>query len=207
MGRQRMGEMTAEAARLDATILFERERCQCCDCCGGYCPDEEGDKWESPLIAVDLGGVAYIGTRIVIVRRDCLEGLPDDVSVIDVAASSAIGKFTVPDEPPPPFTGRHSAEHFDRLDRAGLVCRHVEGAELVHLYRDGEHVGWTRHAAEGKGITLDELGPVRRIAKATWLPLNRAATAYREALDVTSRPGQPTAAARKAAAEAIEEGG
>lgn len=173
--------MTAEydAVQIDAEILFEREPCRCCDCCEGYCPDQEGDRWEA-FVEVEIAEQEYVGTRMLIIRRDRLNGLPGDLKAMKVPAQTKVGTFVIPEALPPVFGGRHVASHYDRIDRAGLICRHVEGEPMVHLYVGDEHVGWTRHATEGKGVTLDELAVVRRIAKASWLSINRAAGVYAE---------------------------
>lgn len=163
---------------IDAPTLFRQEDCNCCDCCIGYCPGDdmpEKDRWDA-LFNFHVAGVEYVGDRRLMVRRDLLVGIPEDVPVIETGMVDPEWA-TVPEAMPPTFTGKHTAKHFDRLDLAELDCR--GDGMVVHVYAGDEHVGWSTVAkpdAEA-AISGDQLEKVRRIAVAASMHLNAAAVA------------------------------
>lgn len=183
--------------QIDATALFEREMCRCCDCCEGYCPDMDGiSRWQH-FYAFTVAGFEYLGDAKIMVRRDLLVGLPDDPTVTDLPPAVDLAWAVTPDEEPPEYAGRHTASFWDKFERAGLVCREGDGRLMVHLYAAGHHVGWTTQAKPGKGIERGHLLRVRRVASELRMSLNDAAATIRAVdesapLDQVNRSGSTT---------------
>ena len=191
--------MTTETAQveIDATILFQREPCRCCDCCEGYCPEwDMTDRWEH-LYAFSVGGSDYLGTNRIMIRRDLLTGLPDDPRATDLPTTVNLAWAVVPDREPPLFAGHMSPVFWDIFERAGLVLRESADAKMVHLYAAGHHVGWTTQAHPGKGIEAGQLGLVRQVAHELRLGINDAATTLDTVRALLScPPGTPTPSER-----------
>ncbi|WP_418060785.1 hypothetical protein [Pimelobacter simplex] len=169
---------------IDAQLLFRAEPHTCCECCFGYCPEgdlPEKDRWDA-LFNFHASGVEYVGDRRVMVRRDALVGIPAEVPIIESGMVNP--DFAAePEVKPPPFAGKHTALHFDRLDLAALECR--GNGTVVHVYAGEDHVGWSTVAsADAKAaISEDQLGKVRRIARAASISINAAAVALAAAED------------------------
>ena len=161
---------------VDPVVVFTYEPCKCCECCDMYCPESEnpGPNWES-LFELALGGVEFVGTRHVIVRRDQFDAFPESVNFISAPKISEAPWATVPSTVPEISTRRQIAGHLDRLDRAGFDLRH--GDNITHLYLGTEHVGWTKFSDHPTAITRADLPLVRAIAKDARLTLNQAAIA------------------------------
>lgn len=176
---------------IDATVLFEREPCRCCDCCEGYCPDwDVADRWEH-LYAFSTGGFDYLGTNRIMMRRDLLVGLPDDPRATDLPTAVNLAWAVVPDEKPARFDGHLSPLFWDIFDRAGLVCHESADPKMIHLYASGHHVGWTTRALPGKGIEEGRLALVRQISHELHLSVNDAATTLETVTALlSSSPGE-----------------
>lgn len=169
---------------IDASILFERRRCRCCDCCDGYCPDNDvSDRWDT-LIGLSIGGRDYLGTNRVTLRADVLTGIPAEKGVLAGPSEKSLGWATVPSTRPSEFTGRMTARATDMFDRARLTCH--DGGDIVHLYVDQLHVGWTKPAKPDAktGIDRHELPTVRAITARTGLDIDVAAVVMRAVLEV-----------------------
>lgn len=164
---------------IDAKVLFRTESHPCCDCCAGYCPEDdlpEKDRWDT-LFAFKAAGVEYLGDRRIMVRRELLTGVPENVPVVEtgmVDPDFAVAPASKPDA----FVGKSVAGHVDRLDLASLECRGND-PKVIHIYAGDEHVGWTTVAkADAKhAITTDQLEQVRRIAVAARIGIHEAAVA------------------------------
>lgn len=168
---------------IDTSALFaeSEEAHVCCSCCEGYCPmtdDSSGPEWPW-MNRIEVAGVAYLTDLYVAVRADLCQPVPDSVQVRDMAAQkdAASKGFVVPEAPALRLTGSLiTARMWDRLDRAGLSVRGepAQGTRVLHLYREDQHAGWVMTAAEGAGITYDELGLVRKVASAAGITLRQA---------------------------------
>lgn len=142
----------------------------CCECCEGYCVlsylDEDEVHWDSFLLTLDVGGVEYVTNRYVVVRRDMLDGIPEEAGVRPF--SGDVGALVeqlppVPSERPTLSSALMSPLMLDRFDRAGLdYCG--EGEKVVHLYAGDRHAGWTTVALSG-GISREQLPAIREFAE------------------------------------------
>ena len=163
---------------IDPAIMFADEHeGDCCSCCKGYCVLAEAPApWFKTLRSLTVAGAECLTDGYALIRSDALGPLPEGTSVLpmpDVDPDWA----TIPDIAPKLSTHRQSPWMLDRLDRAGLACHDSGDEKVVHLYHDGEHVGWVTHAREGRGVTVDELPTIRTLAQEIGVSVDRAARA------------------------------
>lgn len=180
--------LSTEKAQIQAHTLFEREPCRCCDCCDGYCPDQEdrADRW-SELYAVTVHGREYVTDRYIMVAREMLDGLPEDV-VNPLPGTPKTDWAILPSERPEPSQRPQSAPLLDRLTRAGITVH--EGERAVNLYYGAAHVGWALWAKRD-GVAPADLPLVREVAREAGIDIRAAALAMhvvRAALSTSPGP-------------------
>lgn len=175
-----------EATLIDPLTLWgtdPHDDTDCCECCDVYCPREGGGLGEpciiGSLVAVSIDGVKYVGDPYVVVRRDLVGPIPDDVQVIAPRSASKVLHFGYARTTP---ALDFSAPLADRLDKAGLSAFNTEDEKIRYLALGGEMVGWTTHAKpRGNGryavIQVSDLPLARRIAKDCGITLSAAAAA------------------------------
>lgn len=174
---------TATKPLFDLTIAFgsAAPHQTCCDCCDGYCPlvDEGDDRWMGGLLYVYTtpDGVEYLTDRFIMLRRDLLD---DEILTEQnlLTVPSAVAWTTVPDAQPSLSDGPQGVHVLNACDRLGLTRHDHESPTFCHLYREGEHVGWTTIATKPPFITEADLPVVREIARKCAIDLGRAAVAY-----------------------------
>jgi hypothetical protein len=164
--------------KIDPAILWrwDGHDGNCCSCCEEYCPQDDApasESWE-PLFRI---GDA-IGSNKVLIHADALAALPDDLNIIE--GPDALAAFVAPEDLPPVSTRLQSPDLLERLERAG-IDRH-DGADIVHLYRGGKHVGWCKWN-EKSGVAAEQLPRIRAVAVAGGISLQRAAAV----LELTDR--------------------
>lgn len=179
-----MSEPTAPASvaqRFDLSTAFgsAAPHAVCCDCCEGYCPlaDEGDDRWMGGLLYVYTtpDGVEYLTDRHVMLRRDLLDDeILTEQNLLPVP--SIVAWASVPDAQPPLSDGPQGVHVLNACALLGLTRHEHEVPTFCHLYREGEHVGWTTIAT--KGLTEADLPVVRLIAQKCAIDLGRASVAY-----------------------------
>lgn len=164
--------MTAIA---DPEVLFAYDTHHtCCDCCEGYCPLEsrETPAWVAPRVEIEIDGVEYVGTNRLLIRKDALPELHASFFEGIIRPSGDISWATVPATRPPLTERLQVAYMADILERSGLTAHN--GDEILHLYADENHVGWTKWARDGAGCRPQDLGIVRDLAQRIGMDIRTA---------------------------------
>lgn len=170
-----MSAMTpAERAR----VLFAAEHGFCCACCDDYCPleDVQGVEWPV-LVRLTVAGVAYVSDRVIMVREDLLES--GDAVIIHATAQDPSWATIPARQPAATRRGSMPSAHvLDRLERAALTL-HAGDERVSHLYLDGQHAGWTMRAKDGWQCDAADLQLIREVAIAARITLTEADKAVR----------------------------
>ena len=158
-----------------AALLFierELEHGACCDCAFVAL---DRDIWDSPLVRVVVGDRAYVGTPRAVVLES-VAGMPAYIQLREDDMQSTPEWMVIPDQLPELSTLTQTPAQWARFESAGVELRGDE-PRGVHLYRDGQHIGWTTH--HPAGATRDEMPTVMAMARASGCSLDQAHMALR----------------------------
>ena len=164
-----------EQGKTLAAHLFtegDLEHGACCDCAF---VSLDRDVWDSPLVRVVVGGRAYVGTPRAVVLES-VAAMPAIFQLRDSDLQSPPQWMTIPGQLPPLSTLPQTPAHWARFESAGVELR-GDDPRGVHLYRDGQHIGWTTHHPDG--ATKDEMPVVMAMARASGCSLDQAHMALR----------------------------
>ena len=163
--------MTKTAINPEILFLDEGHEGGCCACCDDYCTLPAPD-WFYPRVRITVGGVEYVGTNRLLIRRDALAPLPESFLKDIWDPTADVAWAVVPEQKPPGSDRLHVPWILDRLDLAGLTSH--DGDDICHLYAGDEHAGWTKWARDDAGCRPEDLELVRKVSAKVGVDLRAA---------------------------------